>query len=83
MHSVGNHLIVPHQALLGGLVVIGGYHQQSVGPGPLRVPGERDGIFRGVGSAAGDYRNPAVHVLLSLIHISGAGSGIPGHAKGN
>ena len=44
-------------------VVVGRHHQQSVRTGPLGVPAEDHGVFRGVGPGPGDYRHPARHVL--------------------
>ena len=33
VHRVGDGVVHGDQALLGGLVVVGGHHQQRVGPG--------------------------------------------------
>ena len=65
-HRVGDGGVVPDQPGLRGLVVIWRYHQQPVGPGPLRVPAEGDGVGCGVGAAAGDDRHPAVHMIHTV-----------------
>ena len=63
IHTVGDHLEVADEPGLAGLVVVGRHQQQSVGPGPLRVPGQGQGVLCGVGAGAGDHRQPPVHVV--------------------
>ena len=70
---------------LSGLVVEGGHYQQAVGPGPLRVPAQGDGVGRGVGTTAGDDRHPATHPLHAVFDgphplAVGHGAGLSGGA---
>src|SRR5579883_3502519 len=48
------------KALLGRLIVIGGYHELRIGAGFLRVASERDGLLGRVRAGAGDDRNAAL-----------------------
>ena len=45
IHRVGDHLEVAEQPGLTCLVVVGGHHQQSVGPRPAPRPGTMPGAF--------------------------------------
>ena len=56
---VVDRLVVPVEAFLGRLVVIGRDHQHGVGAGLLGVAGQLDRLGGGVGAGAGDHRHAA------------------------
>ena len=91
-HGQGDFVVdgleVLEDALLRGLVVVGGDEQGGVGAGLFGEAGEADGFYRIIGACAGDDR----HAALYLIHADadggfmfgmGHGGGFAGGAAGH
>ena len=57
--GVGDSVVHGHQAVLGGLIIVGCHHQAGVGAGLAGKAGEVDGVGRVVGAGAGDDGHPA------------------------
>jgi len=61
VYLVRNGGEVGNKAILSGLVIVGGHHQQGIGPGLGGADGEVHGVLGIVGSGSGNDRNPARH----------------------
>ena len=76
--GVGDGVVHGHQAVLGGLVVVGGDHQDGIRPVGAGALGELHGVSRLVGAGAGDDGHPAVNLLAG----EGDGPAVLGVAEG-
>ena len=88
LHLVGDEVEALHQALLRGLVVIGGDQQQAVGPQFFGFQGQLDAEGGVVAAGAGDDRHPARHLLDDKVYdfqvlLAGHGGGFPCGAAGD